>query len=122
MDEAMAYSAGGNLVYWNHCCDRSAGAIDIAKPYSSQQEWVYFDYNLNNLIPGYSIMYNKSAGSYGSQNGVYWNHGDQNPPIPYKAGYTSTAAMRSLLWVFKHRTIRLANPWQRLLAIFQRLS
>ena len=64
MDEPLAYSAGGNLVYWTHCCDRSAGAIDIAKTYPSLQEWTYFDYNIDNLVPGYSIMYNDWGGSH----------------------------------------------------------
>ena len=29
MDEPLAYSAAGNLIYWTHCCDRSAGAFDL---------------------------------------------------------------------------------------------
>ena len=32
VDEPVAYSAGGNLIYWNRCCDRIAGAFDISIP------------------------------------------------------------------------------------------
>ncbi len=37
VDEPMAYSAGGNLIYWNLCCDRESGAFDI-----SQAEYYLF--------------------------------------------------------------------------------
>jgi outer membrane protein assembly factor BamB len=92
MDEPLAYSAGGSLVYWNHCNDRSAGAIDLTRPGT---EWTYFSYNLESLIPGYNLLYeavdpndytwnNLYKGSTSSSNGVYGQHGDQNPPIPYQ--------------------------------------
>jgi hypothetical protein len=32
VDEPVAYAAGGNLIYWNRCCDRIAGAFDITIP------------------------------------------------------------------------------------------
>lgn len=31
-DEPTGLSAAGNKIYWNHCCDRSVGAIDISVP------------------------------------------------------------------------------------------
>ena len=42
VDEPLAYSAGGNVIYWTHCCDRSAGAFDL----NGNGAWVYFEYNL----------------------------------------------------------------------------
>jgi len=102
VDEPLAYSAGGNLIYWNHCNDRSAGAFDVSIPNTrfypanpdSNREWIYFDYNLESLIPGYNFLYegvsdngytinNLYQGTIESPNGVYGQHGDQNPPIPY---------------------------------------
>ena len=105
VDEPQAYSAGGNLIYWNLCCDRESGAFNISKPntkyydwyqagkrpatdsYDNNREWKYFDYNLNQLIPGYSMYSNGGQNdiylSFGGQNGEYGLHGLQNPPIPY---------------------------------------
>lgn len=102
VDEPLAYSAGGDLIYWNHCNDRSAGAFDISIPNThfypdspdSNREWLYFDYNLESIIPGYNFLYrgvsdngytinNLYQGTIESPNGVYGQHGDQNPPIPY---------------------------------------
>jgi len=99
-DEPVAFSAGGNLIYWNHCCDRSGGAVDISVPNTSfpredmSREWWYYSYNLNQLIPGYDVMVDGNSfsphsglpdfpGPYGGPNGVYQSHGDQNPPIPF---------------------------------------
>jgi outer membrane protein assembly factor BamB len=102
VDEPLAYSAGGNLIYWNLCCDRQAGATDIAKPnqlfadnYNSRvrpptgsidlsREWFLFSYGqkLADKLPGYDEMVYRAA--FGGPNGIYWYHGDQNPPIPYK--------------------------------------
>ncbi len=89
MDEAMAYSAGGSLVYWTYCCDRGAGAVNVAAAYPNTQEWTYFDYNIDDLVPGYNVMHDKWVlrndipGPYGGPNGVY-SVGEGNPPIPYK--------------------------------------
>lgn len=90
MDEPQAYSAGGDLIYWSHCNDRSAGAIDIV----DADEWMYFTYNLESKVPGYNALYqgvnatnytlnNIFQGVDASPNGVYGQHGYQNPPIPY---------------------------------------
>ena len=99
VDEPQAYAGGGNVIYWSHSGDQSAGAFDISIPNTRfwdngdpgidwNREWVYFDnYGLINLAPGYSVMYNDPGvfyEMYGKRNGVYSNAGDQNPPIPYK--------------------------------------
>jgi len=109
VDEPRAYSAGGNLIYWNLCCDRESGTIDITIPniqfserynfntistigsVDSDREWINFSYNLPDLIPGYDIMtygwdpYHKAFGGvFGGRNGSYGWHGDENPPIPYQ--------------------------------------
>lgn len=83
-DEPLAYSIGGNVAYWNHCCDRSAGGFDIA----TGERWTYFEYNLDELIPGYDALYAgtdeaRAVAVFGGWNGVYGTHGDQNPPVPY---------------------------------------
>lgn len=89
-DEPMAYSAGGTVIYYNLCCDRTAGAFDLSIPNpghrDGSREWVYFEYNLDSLLPGYNQMYHSTDidAVYGDSNGVYGEHGDQNPPIPYQ--------------------------------------
>jgi len=91
MDEPMAYSAGGNVIYYNWLRDCRAGAID----YTTGTKWNYLTrcYELAGLIPGYDVLYYLSAGGFSeavyrgaheSVNGLYGRHGDQNPPIPYK--------------------------------------
>jgi len=91
MDEPIAFSGGGGLIYWNRCNDRTGGAFDI----NSGESWRYFRYNLDTFIPGYNVLYDvldpddysKNSlfrGPSGSRNGVYGQHGDQNPPVPYK--------------------------------------
>jgi len=84
MDEPIAYSMGGNLVYWNRCNDRVGAAFDVMMP---DTKWTYFSYNLHDLIPGYNSLYEGVTlfwGPNNSHNGVYSQHGDQNPPIPYQ--------------------------------------
>ena len=82
VDEPQAYAAGGNLIYWNRCCDRHSEAFDVTQP---GKRWKYFSYNLDSLLPGYNIRYHQKDGraSFGGPNGVYGIHGDTNPPIPY---------------------------------------
>lgn len=83
-DEPVGYAGGGNLIYWNQCCDRAAGAYDLAG-----NAYLLFNYNLPSLIPGYDV---ETTGTYeanavkvfGGWNGVYGYHGNQNPPIPYQ--------------------------------------
>ncbi len=107
-DEPHTFVGGGNDIYWNLCCDRQAGAIDLTAPNSlfannynngvlpptqgsdMAREPVYFAYNLHQKIPNYAIMtyvwpiYSKPMGGvYGGYNGAYGWHHDGNPPIPY---------------------------------------
>lgn len=105
VDEPYAYSSGGNVVYWNLCCDRQLGAINVSLPntnfydrytsgilpptgaFDGKREWLYFNYDLEDRIPGYDVKYYVGASEihpvFGSQNGIYGDHGYQNPPIPY---------------------------------------
>ncbi|MCA9943487.1 MAG: PQQ-like beta-propeller repeat protein [Anaerolineales bacterium] len=99
VDEPHAVSGGGDLIYWNLCCDRQSGAIDITKPNSSfpnggvdpNREWIYYGYNLLTWAPGYNSLfytaqpdnYTKPYSNFGTVNGVYGFHGDVSPPIPY---------------------------------------
>ncbi len=104
VDEPMGVSAGGNTIYWNLCCDREAGAIDINTPEElfptryrngirpstgdtdPSREWRYFNYSLAASAPGYNEYFYAGQAhlSYGEADGVYGNHGDVNAPIPYK--------------------------------------
>ncbi len=108
VDEPHSATAGGDLIYWNLCCDRQAGSFDITLPNTKfaethaqgnrlptgptdgQREWSYFAYNLPELIPGYNASYydpldKVGAGhtAFGGLNGVYGVHSDVNPPTPY---------------------------------------
>lgn len=95
IDEPHSYSAGGNLIYWANMGDREAGAFDITVPQDQVgREWKYFDYDLQDRIPGYQVKYfpfkiyatgEWTDAVYGSYNGVYHRGSNtQNPPIPYK--------------------------------------
>jgi outer membrane protein assembly factor BamB len=96
-DEPHAAAAGGDLIYWNLCCDRQSGVIDITKPNTafpdnllSNRELRYYGYDLHERAPGYNsssysahTIYTKPYATWGGVNGVYGFHGDVNPPIPY---------------------------------------
>ncbi len=90
VDEPVAYAGGGNNLYWNQCCDRSAGAFalpgDGRGVGADGKQWTYFSYNLAERIPGYDQGYTSTDidAVFGGPNGVYGQHGDQNPPIPYR--------------------------------------
>jgi hypothetical protein len=104
VDEPHAYAAGGNLIYWNLCCDRQSGSIDISIPNTdfasnvlnsvdpptgpADRDREYHFSNGPDTIPGYAVGYygsDKSPfASFGGQNGVYGYHGDVSAPIPYK--------------------------------------
>ena len=104
VDEPHAYAVGGNVIYWNLCCDRQAGMFNIAMPNTvfaqkynngslpptgnmdKNRERTFIGYNLESQAPGYNVMfkYNSFAGPHGSDNGVYGFHGDTNPPIPFQ--------------------------------------
>jgi hypothetical protein len=84
-DEPMAYSSGGSTIYWSACCDREAGAFKT----DGSSSWGFWGYNLDALASGYDEMYWGEAESmlnklYGTFNGVYGEHGDQNPLVPYQ--------------------------------------
>jgi outer membrane protein assembly factor BamB len=101
-DEPTAYAAGGRLLYFVLCCDRTIGAFDVTMPFGQpDRAWTLSSYNLasNNLVPGYQQMYNDGiaslynqmdgwqiySGKNQSKNGVYGKHGTgQAPPIPYQ--------------------------------------
>ena len=89
IDEPMAFSSGGNLIYYSLCCDRTSGAFDITMPYGqANRSWTYFDYNIRTRIPNYQPKYYGNDmngwGLFGNVNGIYGKHGTQNPPIPYR--------------------------------------
>lgn len=95
-DEPVAYAAGGDLIYWNRCCDRVGASFDISVPYEpgsrkDPRSSSYFGYNLPDILPGYNERYynpdsnyHKTYASFGGRNGIYGFHGDVNPPIPYR--------------------------------------
>ena len=89
VDEPQGYAAGGNLIYWNRCCDRVGAAFDLRQPGTG---WTYFNYDLVQLLPGYNqryynpdpVDYTHVFASFGGPNGVYGFHADTNAPIPYQ--------------------------------------
>jgi outer membrane protein assembly factor BamB len=88
-DEPQAISAGGNLIYRSICCDRVGDSFAIDSNRHGQL-WHYGE-RLTALAPGYDVMWygvvpdvmSRLLGNYGTQNGIYHSHGDQNPIIPY---------------------------------------
>ena len=97
IDEPMAVSSGGRLIYWSHLTGASGGAFDVTIPNTrtndvpdNSREWVYYDWgnNLPKQIPGYDAMFGSAWGTYrgltGSGAGPYSAGGNQNPPIPYQ--------------------------------------
>lgn len=91
-DEPEVWSAGGNFIYLNICCDRQTLGIDISTPNTSfptsdgDREYSWYAWNLEDLVPGYNSQYWESNGiaRFGNVNGVYGDHGVQNPAIPYQ--------------------------------------
>ena len=91
-DEPEVWSAGGDIIYMNVCCDRQTLGIEISTPNSSfptldgDREFSWYAWNLEELIPGYNSQYWEANGIalFGSVNGVYGDHGVQNPAIPYR--------------------------------------
>jgi len=90
IDEPQALSIGGNTVYRNLCCDRVGDwfALDTNR---AGRLWEYGS-PLSVQIPGYDAMWygdedensGRLRGNFGTINGIYHNHGDQNPIIPYQ--------------------------------------
>jgi outer membrane protein assembly factor BamB len=89
--EPQAISGGGNLIYRSLCCDRLGDAFGID---SSTRGLTLWSYNLSDLAPGYDPMWTVLPGwprlkgwykgNTSSINGIYHNHGDQNPLIPHR--------------------------------------
>jgi len=88
--EPQAVSVGGSLIYRNLCCDRVGDFYDIFRQVTRGELW---SYNLSTIAPGYDPMWTILPGwprlngwykgNSNSINGIYHNHGDQNPIIPY---------------------------------------
>lgn len=74
IDEPLAHSIGGNTVYWNHCCNRSAGSFNLATPVG-HEEWLYGNYPLIKKFPK-DYVDRRFTGVL--------SHGDQNAPIPFR--------------------------------------
>ena len=92
--EPQAISGGGSLIYRNLCCDRVGDFFDTrANGVRPQTLWTYIN-NLSKQAPGYDEMWTIIEGlprlqgwykgASDSINGIYHNHGDQNPIIPYQ--------------------------------------
>lgn len=90
VDEPTAISAGGSLIYRVLCCDRVGEFISYLPSNRNGSVWTYSS-PLSQLAPGYDSMWwgippgdtVRLRGNYGNVNGIYHNHGDQNPIIPY---------------------------------------
>lgn len=98
-DEPVAISGGGNVIYFNLCCARSASFTNVNGGGGG-----LWDYDLANKAPGYDVMWggpvtstyppgwegsytdvpNSNGTSFADANGIYSHHGFQNPIIPYK--------------------------------------
>jgi hypothetical protein len=84
VDELHAFSAGGDLVYWEHWGINQAGMFDVAVPHfewwpsgDPSREWKYLDYEeLDALMPGYDDNGKESVNQVYSQL--------QNGPVPYR--------------------------------------
>ncbi len=73
VDEPLAFSIGGNIIYTRLCCDREAKAFDLV----TGQSWGYWDQGGNTLRRYLPDLFSKGW-PYG-----YWKHGDSSAPIPY---------------------------------------
>ena len=92
MVEPQAISGGGSFIYRNLCCDRVGDGFGIESGVGPAM--TLWSYDLSTLAPGYDSMWTILPGwprlkgwykgNTSSINGIYHNHGDQNPLIPYK--------------------------------------
>jgi outer membrane protein assembly factor BamB len=90
VDEPQALSIGGDMIYRNICCDRVGDYFSIPQGGGSGLLWTYHT-PLSQVAPNYDLMWwgidpgdpVRLQGNYGNENGIYHNHGDQNPIIPY---------------------------------------
>jgi hypothetical protein len=88
-DEPRIASGGGRILYESICCDREARGRDLSLTGLGGTIW---NYSIHTLCPNYDEMWFGAEntgmyrlwGYYGSLNGVYHNHtNDQNPWVPY---------------------------------------
>jgi hypothetical protein len=90
VDEPQALSIGGNIVYRNICCDRVGDYFNLQRGAGTGTLWTYHT-PLSQIAPNYDQMWwgmdpndpVRLHGNYRNENGIYHNHGDQNPIIPY---------------------------------------
>jgi len=94
-DEPQAISGGGGVVYQNLCCCREATMNRLDG--GTRSLWTYSNpiYDLvdtpenNQQLPGLDVMWwgrswlSGLHGNFGNHNGIYHDHGDQNPIVPY---------------------------------------
>ena len=90
IDEPQAISIGGNTIYRTICCDRLGDWFST----NSNRNGFFWNYvfPLSTLLPNYDRMWYGTVpgdsvrlhGNYGTLNGIYNAHGDQNPLIPYQ--------------------------------------
>ena len=105
IDEPFTNTSGGSMVYQNLCCDRVGATFNLETntttmlwDYSHTLEsikmpWEQIESWRTTVAPGYDLFwwgasmfsnYPRLFGSFGSENGIYHNHGLQSPIIPYK--------------------------------------
>ena len=97
-DEPNGMTAAGNKIYWNHCCDRYVGAVDISQPNTDfllntddgDRTWRYVNsggipfYPFTNI--GLPSDYYTSAIPYfwdPPDPAVFWNENDKVGPSAY---------------------------------------
>lgn len=88
--EPQALSVGGNSIYRSICCDRVGDWFNLNNLDENGFFWHYIK-PLTEIAPGYDSQWwfvdptflDRLTGNFGDVNGVYHNHGDQNPIIPY---------------------------------------
>jgi hypothetical protein len=88
-DEPNAFSFGGKILYRSICCDRQGEWVDST---NADNHGVVWNYDLASRAPGYDEKWwffdpdylARLGGNYGNVNGIYHNHGDQNPIVPYQ--------------------------------------
>lgn len=109
IDEPLALSGGGNIIYKNLCCDRVATWVDLAsddngmlwnyqktleslqqlldeRPWDLQSWYISYAPTYDEKWYGSSIWdpYPRLYGGFGGVNAAYHNAGHQNPIIPYQ--------------------------------------
>jgi hypothetical protein len=95
VDETISYTGTGSRIFSNLCCDRQ-----ITETYSNFSFWTYTTNALENITPGYRMMWEPYDGGgevhlkytysglaqeygYNRANGIYNSHGNPSAVIPY---------------------------------------